>query len=318
MKAAYLTAIAKEAPIQVGEQPMPTLTPHAVLVRVQAVAVNRVDTYIRSGAYATATPQPFVVGRDAVGEVVAVGAAVSHLHVGDVVWTNSMGYAGRQGVTSEYAAWPAERVFPAPSGVDLVTLAASLHPATTAMLLLEQVHAGERLLVCGAGGHVGWRLVKIANDRHLTVVTTSSPRDQKRLRQLGATETLTYGEHFAEALSDDPGFDWVVDTSGQVPLTTQIALARKHGTILLMAAPKGAVPDFPVWAFYTAMKTLTGFVLSEMDLATIQRASQKVNQDFQSGALLEEDPLVMPVAAIETAYARVGDGSDKRRIVLTW
>lgn len=68
----------------------------------------------QNGIYTTPLQNPAILGRDAVGRVVQCGAEVSDFHEGDLVWTNSMGYDGRQGVASQYALVPADRLYPAP------------------------------------------------------------------------------------------------------------------------------------------------------------------------------------------------------------
>ncbi|MGH3125901.1 MAG: alcohol dehydrogenase catalytic domain-containing protein, partial [Streptosporangiaceae bacterium] len=62
--------------IRYGELPVPATCPADVLVHVEAVAVNPVDTFVRSGAYRTPLPFPFVIGRDLAGTVAACGPGV--------------------------------------------------------------------------------------------------------------------------------------------------------------------------------------------------------------------------------------------------
>ena len=71
--------------------------PTDVLVRVEAVAVNPVDLFVRSGAYRTPTPFPFVLGRDMVGTVEEVGPGATGFAFGARMWSHSMGHGGRQG-----------------------------------------------------------------------------------------------------------------------------------------------------------------------------------------------------------------------------
>jgi NADPH:quinone reductase-like Zn-dependent oxidoreductase len=77
MNAAYITELGSAEVIRYGELPVPSPGPADVLVRVHATTVNPVDTFVRSGAYATATPFPFVIGRDLAGTVVETGAGVA-------------------------------------------------------------------------------------------------------------------------------------------------------------------------------------------------------------------------------------------------
>ena len=139
MKAVYVYEQGDPSVIQIGDLPVPEVIPKTVLIKVLAVSVNYVDTFIRSGLYQTQLPQPYILGRDAVGEVVSVGDDVSQFAAGDLVWTNSMGYDSRQGVTSEYALIPAERLFSVPEGADPVRLIGAVHSAATAAIVLQDI-----------------------------------------------------------------------------------------------------------------------------------------------------------------------------------
>jgi NADPH:quinone reductase-like Zn-dependent oxidoreductase len=98
------------------------------------VAVNPVDTYVRTGRSRTPVAFPFVVGRDLVGTVAAVGSEAVPFRVGDRVWCNSLGHEGRQGSFAELAVVPADRLYPLPQGVDPGLAVAVAHPAGTAYL----------------------------------------------------------------------------------------------------------------------------------------------------------------------------------------
>ncbi|MBO0687799.1 MAG: alcohol dehydrogenase catalytic domain-containing protein, partial [Candidatus Dormibacteraeota bacterium] len=116
MRAAYVTELGPPENIQLGELAEPKLGALDVLVRTQALAVNFVDTLIRSGRYPTPKTFPFVIGRDLVGVVAATGDAVDGFRAGDGVWCNSLGHGGRQGSFAGYAAVPSERLYPLPAG----------------------------------------------------------------------------------------------------------------------------------------------------------------------------------------------------------
>jgi NADPH:quinone reductase-like Zn-dependent oxidoreductase len=85
MRAAYVTELGSPANNEVGELAEPELCALDVLVRTQALAVNFVDTLVRSGRYPTPKTFPFVIGRDLVGVVSAKGEAVDGFGVGDPV-----------------------------------------------------------------------------------------------------------------------------------------------------------------------------------------------------------------------------------------
>jgi len=115
MRAAYVERLGPPDEIVVGELSVPASGPTDVLVAVELVAANPVDTFVRSERYATPVPLPFVVGRDLVGTVADAGPGAL-FGVGERVWANSLGHDGRQGSFSEYAVIPAERCYCLPEG----------------------------------------------------------------------------------------------------------------------------------------------------------------------------------------------------------
>ena len=150
MRAAYITELGPPEAIRLGDLPVPEIGPTDVLAEVDTVTVNPVDTLVRSGGYQTPTPFPFVVGRDLVGTVAAVGAGVTGFAAGDRVWCNSLGHGGRQGSFAEYAAVPAERLYRLPDGADPVAAVASFHPAATAYLALYGTAGSARARPCSS------------------------------------------------------------------------------------------------------------------------------------------------------------------------
>src|SRR5207248_7013 len=105
-----------------------------VLVRVKAVAVNPIDTYIRAGAVAMNLPKPFILGCDLAGVVEALGPSVSLFKPGDRVWGSNQGLLGRQGTFAEYAAVSESWLYPTPPNVTDETAAAVALVGITAHL----------------------------------------------------------------------------------------------------------------------------------------------------------------------------------------
>src|SRR5689334_13246819 len=94
MTVAYVTRPGPADEIRIGRFPVPEPGPSEVLVKVRALAVNHVDTFVRSGAYRTRLPYPFVIGRDLVGTAITAAPGFTP---GDTVWCDSLGFDGRQG-----------------------------------------------------------------------------------------------------------------------------------------------------------------------------------------------------------------------------
>src|SRR5699024_2568836 len=164
MRAGFVRALGGPEQIQVGELPTPRPGPGEVLLAVHASSLNPVDVLVRSGAFPTETPFPFVLGRDAVGTVVEAGEGAEDL-LGQRLATSSLGHDGRQGAWAEYTVVARERAYPVPGSqtrpepeaqawpvpgsqtrpvpedVAEETLVAALHPASTAHLALHR-HGG--------------------------------------------------------------------------------------------------------------------------------------------------------------------------------
>src|SRR5699024_1032561 len=134
--------------LRLRDVPVPTPGRGEVLVDVHAAGVNFIDTYVRSGLYATELPH--VLGREGAGTVAAVGTDVTGLAAGDrVAWSSSPGaYAERTLV-------PAELLVPVPDDLDLPTAAAAMLQGMTAHYLARSIvslEVGDTALVhAGAG-----------------------------------------------------------------------------------------------------------------------------------------------------------------------
>src|SRR5262245_37379652 len=94
MKAALIRSTGAPEVIEYADLPKPSPGPSEVLVKVGAVAVNPIDTYIRGGMIAAKLAFPYIVGCDLAGTVESCGAAVKRFKPGDRVWGSNQGLAG--------------------------------------------------------------------------------------------------------------------------------------------------------------------------------------------------------------------------------
>lgn len=194
--------------LSVTTGPVARPNPGEVLVRVRAVSVNGGDLAMRAGRLRPFSGSRFPkrVGIDLVGEVVAPES--SRFAVGDMVWG---GLGRRMGSAAEYVAVPAERLDLVPTGLDAVQ-AAALAVGTTAITALRDVAAlapGERLLVRGATGGVGYVAVQLGKAMGAHVTGLASAANLDLVTELGADEAIDY------RAPGVPGrFDVVLDTVG--------------------------------------------------------------------------------------------------------
>jgi len=297
--------------IRYGRLPDPTPATGELLVRVLATAVNPVDTYVRSGSYRTAVPMPFVVGRDVVGDVLVAGPGVRQFSIGERVWSNSLGYDGRQGAAATLAIVPVDRTVRLPRSVDPVRAAAASHPgstAATALLHHARLAAGETLLVFGANGSVGSAAVQIGRECGARVVAVVR-RPEAVAAGPAADLTLDSSRHdVAAALRRlaPGGADVVWDTAGHQPLATAVELAALRGRVLLTAG--GSRQEMlPVGPFYTRNVALLGFVMSRASVAELTESAALVGGMLAAGTLSVRPPEVLPLSAAADAHRRVED-----------
>ena len=172
MQAIRITQFGGPELLQLEAAPMPEPGPAEVRVRLEAIGVNFIEVYQRSGAYKGALP--FIPGSEGAGIVDAVGSEVTGVKVGERVAS-----AWFSGAYAEYAIAPAWRVVAVPAGMDLKVAAAVLLQGATAHYLAHSTYAlkpGDTALIHAAAGGTGALLVQIAKRRGARVIgTTSTP-----------------------------------------------------------------------------------------------------------------------------------------------
>jgi NADPH:quinone reductase-like Zn-dependent oxidoreductase len=322
MNAAYITELGSADTIRYGELPVPVPGPTDVLVRVQATTVNPVDTFVRSGAYATPTPFPFVIGRDLVGTVVAgAGAGAAGFSPGQPVWCNSLGHGGRQGAFAEYAVVPADRLYPAPDEVDPLDLVTAAHPAASAWLALfryGRVRLGATVFVGGGAGNVGSAAVALAARAGAHVVATARPDDVDFVRSLGAAEVFDY--HAAD-LTDrlraavPGGYDVHLDTSGHAALTTAVELLAHRGRMVAMVGLR-TEPLLPIGRLYIRDATVVGFAISNATVADLTDAAAGVMELLRAMPWRPRIAGRSPLSQAAEAHRRLESGEVHGRLVL--
>ena len=221
---------------------MPTLRPgrDQVLVRMHAIGINPVETYIRAGTYARLPELAYTPGNDGAGVVGEVGADVSKFKAGDHVYTSG----SISGTYAEFALCKKEQVHPLPANVSFAQGAAMGTPYATAYRgLLQRAGAkpGETVLVHGASGGVGTAAVQLARARGLRVFGTAGSDDGINLtRRQGAHEVFDHRapEHFKQIMkaSDGHGVDVIVEMLANVNLGKDLIILAKGGRIVIIGS----------------------------------------------------------------------------------
>lgn len=335
MKAvAYYQSLPAEHPdaLQDVELPAPTPGPRDLLVAVQAISVNPVDTKIRRNV-APEQGTAKVLGWDAAGVVQAVGSEVSLFRPGDRVF-----YAGaidRAGANSELHLVDERIVGRMPASLSFAEAAALPLTAITAWeLLFERLQVGEgqasqgqSLLIVGAAGGVGSILVQLA--RQLTelkvIATASRPQTQAWVRELGAHEVLDHSQPLAAELARIG--------LGQVSHVASLTQTDQHFAQLVEAlAPQGRLaliddPAQPLDVMQLKRKSLslhwelmfTRSLFHTEDMIEQHRLLQRVSALVDGGVLkttLGDHFGRIDAANLRRAHALLESGQARGKIVL--
>src|SRR6201998_3674681 len=228
------------------EKSQPSPGPGEVLIKSEAIGVNFIDTYFRSGAYPRALP--FVLGTEVAGTVAAVGDGVTALGIDDRVVS-----AAANGGYAEFATAPAFLSAKVPDGVTSEVAASVLLKGLTAHYLLKSVYpaqSGDTVLVHAGAGGVGLILTQWATSLGVRVITTvSTPAKAELSRQAGATDVLDYPgddpEEFGRLIREltaGAGVAAVYDGVGASTFDASLASLAVRGTLALFGASSGPVP----------------------------------------------------------------------------
>jgi NADPH2:quinone reductase len=228
------------------EKPQPSPGPGEVLIKAEAIGVNFIDTYFRSGSYPR--DLPFVPGSEVAGTVTAVGDGVTGLSVDDRVAT-----AAASGAYADFSTAPAQFVAHVPSAIGFDVAASALLKGTTAHYLIRSVYSvqpGDTVLVHAGAGGVGLILTQWATYLGVRVITTvSTPAKAELSRQAGATDVLDYPgddpHEFGSRIRDltsGAGVAAVYDGVGASTFDASLASLAVRGTLALFGASSGPVP----------------------------------------------------------------------------
>ena len=292
MKAAYIEKPGPPESIIYGTLPKPKPGDKQVLVKVKAVAVNPVDTYMRGGLYPVDLPNPYILGCDLAGEVEAIGSAVKKFQPGDRVWGSNQGVLGRQGTFAEYAVVDECWLYPTPEDVPDEDAAGIAMAGITAHLGLfrdGQLKMGEMVFVNGGTGGVGSCVVQMARAIGAKVFATAGTDAKVRVcQQLGANMAANYkNSDLDEAIDRFGPIDvWVRNaarpgfgSSGQTPGAPRAA--DYHGGAV---SPR---PKLPVGPFYVKDCKIFGFAMFNAPsegAAKMRRRNQSLDGPRQTAA----------------------------------
>ncbi|WP_449415258.1 quinone oxidoreductase family protein [Ochrobactrum teleogrylli] len=255
--------------IEIGEP-----GPGEAKVRHEAVGLNFIDVYFRTGLY-KAAQMPFTPGNEGAGTVIAVGAGVDNVKVGDRV-----AYVATPGSYADERILPADRLVIVPESIDLKTAASMMLKGMTAQYLLRRtfrVEAGQTILFHAAAGGVGLIAGQWAKHLGATVIGTAGSPDKIALaKQHGYDHVINYRtENFAERvreLTNGAGVDVVYDFVGRDTYMGSLDVLKPLGMFACFGQSSGVIPPFDLGllaqkgSLFATRPTLFNYVAKRSDL----------------------------------------------------
>lgn len=303
-----------------GTRKRPEPGPHEVLIRVTAAGVNGPDLVQRRGHYPPPAGASDLLGLEVSGEVVACGAQVSRLAVGERVTalTNGGGYAEYVAVNAGHCLrLPAEM-----SELDAAGLPETYFTVWSNVFFNHALPEAGRFLVHGGAGGIGSTAVQLGSAMGLEVFTTiSGPEESAFCAGLGATRCIDFRtEDFVEITRQAGGADVVLDIIGGDYVERNIKVARHDGRIIQLAFNAGSKVTLNLMPVMLKRLILTGSTLRSrpegFKTAVARELEAWVWPLFEAGKLRPVTHAVLPLDQAAQAHAMMEAATHRGKILL--
>ncbi len=301
----YQTGPPEMMKLEEGEEPCPSAG--QILVKILAVGVNPVDTYVRAGTYGYSPALPYTPGADAAGVVEAAGEGVRRFSIGDRV------YAGRclSGSYAQKGLFDEAQVHPLPENLSFAQGACLGIPYATAYRALFQkakAKPGETILIHGASGGVGLATVQLARQAKLTVIgTAGSDLGRKLVQKEGAHQVLDHHDagHFEEVkkLTQGRGADIILEMLANENLGRDLKILAPFGRLVVIGS-RGLAQVEPRDAMQGDL-TILGMVLKNTPADEFQKIHEDLAAGLKGGTLRPVVGKELPLAQAAQAHRAV-------------
>ena len=242
-----------------------------MLIAQDAVGLNFIDTYYRTGLYPAPLPTP--LGSEGAGRVAALGPGVTGFAVGDVV-----GCASGLGSYATHRIVAADKVVRIPDGVSTQDAAAMMLKGMTACYLAEDtiaLQAGQVALVHAAAGGVGSVLVPWLRDKGVIVIAHCGSVEKAARVEADHSLHGSFDDLAATVrdLTGGQGVDVVYDGVGKDSWTASLASLKRRGLMVSYGNASGAVPPVSLLdlsrggSLYVTRPTLFDYIATPESLA---------------------------------------------------
>lgn len=275
MRAIEITTPGGPQVLKETQRPVPVPAHGEVVIKIAWAGVNRPDALQRAGAYAPPPTASDLPGLEASGEVVAVGAGVAGVVIGDQVCALLPG-----GGYAEYVATPAAHCLPVPRGMGLkeaACLPETFFTVWSNVFMRGGLKAGERILIHGGSSGIGTTAIQLANAFGARVfVTAGNEAKCEACVKLGAERAINYKtEDFVEVMRAEGGADVILDMVGGDYIARNFKALDFEGRLVQIAFLGGSKAEINFAPLMMKRLTMTGSTLRpQSDLAKAQIASE--------------------------------------------
>lgn len=318
MKAAVYYETGAPDVFRYEDVPDPICHPQGVVIRVEAVSIEGGDTLNRGGGQMAGSPH--IVGYQAAGEIVEVGAEVTHLKVGQkVVTVNAFGSH------AELRAVPARNAWPIPDGFDIQKASAIPVPFGTAHECLfgaGRLKAGETVLVQAGAGAVGLAAIQLAKKAGAAVLASASSDERlERLKAFGMDHGINYSrDDLVEQvmkLTGGKGVDLVVDPVGGATLAGSLGALAYRGRVSLVGNAGREPMKVDVSSLMGGNRSLTGvFLGAEIMTDRVHDMIQDLIEQAARGDLEVLIDRTFPLSEAAAAHAYIESRRAVGRVLL--
>jgi putative PIG3 family NAD(P)H quinone oxidoreductase len=295
-----------------------------VLVRVAAAGVNRPDVMQRQGRYPPPPGASDIPGLEIAGEIVALGAKVSGLSLGEKVTAllSGGGYAA-------YAVAAAPLCLPIPAGISMVEAAAipeTYFTVWTNLFERGRCAAGETVLIHGGTSGIGTTAIQLATAWGARVFATAGSADKARAcERLGAVRGIDYRtEDFVDVIraqTGGKGADLILDMIGGSYLARNLEAAAVEGRLVVISLIGGARAEINLLTIMNKRLTLTGSTLRARTVAQKAVVAAGVQQNIwpllAAGRVRPVIHATFPLADAGEAHRMMETSQHIGKIVLT-
>ncbi len=295
-----------------------------VLVRVAAAGVNRPDVMQRQGRYPPPAGASDLPGLEVAGEIVALGAGVSGLSLGDKVTALLAG-----GGYAEYAVAAAPLCLPVPSGISMVEAAAipeTFFTVWTNLFDRGRCKAGDNVLVHGGTSGIGTTAIQLAAAWGARVFATAGSEDKARAcERLGAARGINYRtEDFVEvirAATAGAGIDVTLDMVAGSYVARNLEIAALEGRVVTISLLGGSRAEVNMGVILTKRLTLTGSTLRSRTVAQKAEVAEAVRKNvwplLAAGRVRPVIHATFPLVEASEAHRLMETSNHIGKIVLT-